>query len=180
MNMQAQDTILESSRLSLREMRATDLDDMAEMLGDHEGMQYYPRPKTRDEAQRWIDWNLGLYATRGFGLWAVVLKSTGEFVGDCGLTPQDVDGVEEIEIGYHVKRPYWRRGYAAEAAAECCAYGRERFGLQRLVAIIDPRNVPSQGVAKKLGFELEREVVKADKTSLIFAQPVQPKNDRVR
>ncbi|MGH7883008.1 MAG: GNAT family N-acetyltransferase, partial [Candidatus Dormibacteraceae bacterium] len=123
MDLQAEDTILETERLLLRELRATDLEDMAELLGDPEGMQHYPRPKTRDEAQQWIDWNLGLYAMRGFGLWAVLLKSTGEFVGDCGLTPQEVEGVEEIEIGYHVKRSYWRRGYAVEAAVACCAYG---------------------------------------------------------
>jgi RimJ/RimL family protein N-acetyltransferase len=88
----------QSARLTFREMTRADLDDMAVLLGDPEVMTYYPRPKTRDEAARWIEWNRGLYQMRGHGLW---LLSTPDdsFVGDCGLTPQEVDGVTELEVG---------------------------------------------------------------------------------
>ncbi|MGH3204344.1 MAG: GNAT family N-acetyltransferase, partial [Streptosporangiaceae bacterium] len=91
----------ESARLTFREMTRDDLDDMAFLLGDPEVMTYYPRPKTRDEAVQWIEWNRALYRTHGYGLW-LLSTPDGGFVGDCGLTPQVVDGVTELEVGYHV------------------------------------------------------------------------------
>jgi hypothetical protein len=96
---------LTTQRLILREMSSADIDDFAALLGDEYVMRYYPRPKTRSEAQGWINWNQALYRDHGFGLWAVVLRSTGEFVGDCGLTPQRIDDsdTDEIEVGYHVR-----------------------------------------------------------------------------
>jgi RimJ/RimL family protein N-acetyltransferase len=79
-------TVLTTARLLLREMNDEDLDDMAALLGDPAVMRYYPRPKTRAEAQGWIDWNRRLYREHGHGLWLVSLRDTGDFVGDCGLT----------------------------------------------------------------------------------------------
>lgn len=107
---------LDTDRLALREMTDADLDDIAALLGDEQVMRYYPRPKTRDEAARWISWNRRLYAEHGFGLWAIRLIDSGEFVGECGLTIQVVDGVEEVEVGLS-------RGCRTDRAAtgEACA-----------------------------------------------------------
>ena len=146
-----------TQRLTFREMTADDLDDMAALLGDSDVMRYYPRPKDREEALAWIEWNQRLYRDNGFGLWLITLRATGEFVGDCGLTPQDVEGTTDIEIGYHVRAEYQGRGYATEAAAACRDYARNVLNLDRLIAIIAPDNVPSQRVAIKLGLTLERE-----------------------
>lgn len=148
--------VLTTRRLILREMTGGDLDDMAALLGDPEVMRYYPRPRSRAEAQEWIDWNLRLYRDYGFGLWAVELRDTGEFVGDCGLTLQRVDGAEEIEVGYHVKVSLQGRGYATEAAAAARDFARDTLGLHRLIAIIDPANTPSQRVAAKIGLAPEK------------------------
>ena len=90
-------------RLAFREMTPDDLDDMAALLGDPQVMRYYPHPKTREEALGWIAWNQRLYREHGVGLWLLTLGATGEFVGDCGLTPQQVDGATELEVGYHVR-----------------------------------------------------------------------------
>jgi RimJ/RimL family protein N-acetyltransferase len=138
-------------------MTASDLDAMADLLGDPEVMAFYPRPKSRAEALGWIEWNQRLYRERGFGLWAIELRDTGAFVGDCGLTPQEVDGMPEVEVGYHVRRLLQGRGYATEAAAASRDYARDVLGLGRLIAIIDPRNVPSQRVAERIGLGLEKE-----------------------
>jgi len=146
-----------TQRLAFREMTASDLDAMADLLGDPEVMAFYPRPKSRAEALGWIEWNQRLYRERGFGLWAIELRDTGAFVGDCGLTPQEVDGMPEVEVGYHVRRLLQGRGYATEAAAASRDYARDVLGLGRLIAIIDPRNVPSQRVAKRIGLGLEKE-----------------------
>lgn len=136
-------------------MTVADLDDMAALLGDPEVMRYYPRPLSRSETLGWIEWNRRLYRSRGFGLW-VMLTHDDEFVGDCGLTVQRVDGVDEIEVGYHVRADRQRRGFASEAALACRDYARDVVGAERLIAIINPENLPSQRVAEKIGLSLEK------------------------
>src|SRR5213592_4720372 len=140
-----------TARLRFREMTVADLDSMAALLGDPEVMTYYDHPKSRAEALAWIDWNQGLYAERGFGLWVIELREDRAFVGDCGLTPQDVDGTIEIEVGYHVRHALQGRGYGTEAAAACRDFAHDTLGLQRLIALIDPGNRASQRVAEKIG-----------------------------
>jgi RimJ/RimL family protein N-acetyltransferase len=149
-------TMLTTARLALREMTPADLDDMAALLGDPEVMRHYPKPRSRDEALDWIEWNQGLYRRYGYGLWLMTLRSTGEFLGDCGLTPQPVGGRPEIEVGYHVRADRQGNGYATEAATAARDYARDVLGLTRLVAIIAPGNEPSQRVARKIGLELTR------------------------
>ena len=107
---------IETERLLLREYTEDDFGALYEILSDPETMRHYPAPYDADGTRRWIAWNLDNYQKYGFGLWAVVLKETGEFIGDCGLTIQNIDGEWLPEIGYHISKRYWRRGYAKEAA----------------------------------------------------------------
>jgi RimJ/RimL family protein N-acetyltransferase len=146
-----------TQRLTFRQMTADDLDDMAALLGDPDVMRYYPRPKTRKEALAWIDWNQRLYREKGFGLWLITLQTTGEFVGDCGLTPQQVEGTTDIEVGYHVRADLQGQGLATEAAAACRDHARDVLNTKRLIAIIHPDNLPSQRVAEKIGLTHERD-----------------------
>jgi RimJ/RimL family protein N-acetyltransferase len=162
-------SIVTTERLTLREMTEADLDDMATLLGDERVMAYYPRPKTRDEALGWINWNRRLYQDHGFGLWAVSVTGTGEFVGDCGLTMQLVDGVEEVEVGYHVLTEHQRQGYATEAAGACRELARDRYSVDRLIAIINPDNRPSQSVAEHIGLRFERHSAIYGQDRLIYA-----------
>jgi RimJ/RimL family protein N-acetyltransferase len=148
--------VITTGRLALYEMTAGDLDDMAALLGDPEVMTYYPRPKSRDEALGWIEWNRESYREFGFGLWVVRLRDSGAFVGDCGLTWQSVDGAREIEVGYHVRRAEQGSGYATEAASAALAFARDVVGASRLVALVHPRNQASRRVAEKIGMRLER------------------------
>lgn len=94
------------------------------------------------------------------------LSETGEFAGQCGLVVQDIEGVEEIEVGYHVLPHLWRRGLATEAAAACRDYARDVLRIRRLVG---PDNVPSQGVARKIGMELDRPFPRKGMSMLLFA-----------
>lgn len=144
-------------RRAFREMTPDDVDDMAALLGDPELMRYYPRPMTRDEALGWIAWNQGLYRDEGHGLWLISLRATGEFVGDCGLTPQEVEGTTELVVGYHVRAALQGRGYATEAAAACRDHARDVLTASRLIAIIHPGNIPSQRVAQNIGLSYERD-----------------------
>lgn len=147
---------LRTKRLSFREMTDGDLDTMARLLGDPRVMTYYTRPKTREEAQRWIDWNKTNYREHGFGLW-ILETHDGQFVGDCGLTVQEVEGHQQIEVGYHGCYERQHQGLATEAATAVRTFAAEHR-VDRLVAIIDPENVPSQRVAEKIGLRYEKTV----------------------
>ena len=96
--------ILETDRLILREYVIEDFEALYEIVSDKETMQHYPVPFDEDKTRNWIKWNLDNYKKYGFGLWAVVLKETGEFIGDCGITIQDIDGEKLPEIGYHIHK----------------------------------------------------------------------------
>ena len=114
----------------------------------------------------WIEWNRDNYDKHGFGLW-VIETHAGEFVGDCGLTMQEVEGQWLVEAGWHVRAPLRRQGYASEAAAAVRTTAAAA-GIDHLVAIIRPANVASQRVATKIGLALEREVLKNGGPALVF------------
>jgi RimJ/RimL family protein N-acetyltransferase len=158
-----------TQRLVFREMTVEDLVEMAALLGDCDVMRYYPRPKDRAEALAWIVWNQELYQREGFGLWMIARRDTGEFVGDCGVTPQEVEGVVDVEVGYHVRGDLQGRGYATEAATACRDHAFGALGVRRLIAIIHPDNVPSQRVAEKIGLAYERDAAYGTGPARIYA-----------
>src|SRR6266513_5824721 len=119
--------VIETKRLLLRQMEPEDLDVFAELLGSPQVMRYYPRPKTRPEAEAWIEANRRRYERDGYGLWTLLPKADGSFAGDCGLTLQRVEGAEELEVGYHLLPGFWGRGFATEAAAACREHARQRL-----------------------------------------------------
>ncbi len=150
--------ILESERLILREIAADDLASLLEIWSDPETMRYFPQTLDERLMEEWIDRNLIRYKQHGHGLWAVILKESGQFVGDCGLVIQEVDGVEELEVGYHFNKRYWGMGLAAEAARACLDYGFNRLGRERIISMIRPENIPSCRVAERNGLRIEKEV----------------------
>jgi [ribosomal protein S5]-alanine N-acetyltransferase len=147
--------ILETPRLRLREMSPDDLDFVAAMLAHPEVMRYYPKCYSREEAAVWIERQMRRYARHGHGLWLAIEKTTGEPVGQVGLLIQQVHGVEEKEVAYLIHRPFWRRGFATEAGIAARDYALDVLSRQRVIALIRPENVPSIGVAHKLGLEEE-------------------------
>jgi ribosomal-protein-alanine N-acetyltransferase len=91
--------------------------------------------------------------------WAVILKEAGQFIGECGISVQHIDNVEEFEIGYRFAKKYWGEGYATEAAIACQKYGTEQFSVKRYISIIEKENIRSIRVAEKGGMTLEKESV---------------------
>lgn len=149
-------------------MTSADLDSMSALLGDPVVMTFYPAPKSREEAAQWISWNEANYAEHGYGLW-IVETHHGEFLGDCGLTWQEVNGRLELEVGYHMRSNVQGRGFATEAAAACKDLARDELHVQQLVAIIHPDNASSRRVAEKIGMqriEDDRGGALADRTVL--------------
>ncbi len=150
--------IIETERLILRPIGHEDINDLLLIWGDAETMQYFPKTLNRQEISEWIDRNLRRYENYGHGLWAAILKSEQKLVGDCGLVFQEVDGVEELEVGYHFNKNYWGRGLAAEAARGCMDYAFQELGRQRVISMIRPENIPSRRVAERNGLKIEKEI----------------------
>lgn len=150
--------ILETARLLLREFEPDDVDALARVLSDPETMRYYPAPYDRAGVEQWIERNCRRYARDGVGLWAMVLKATGELIGDCGIIRQEVEGEQLYEIGYHLRRDCWGKGFATEAAIACRDWGFANLGVTRLISLIRPENVPSQRVAERNGMQIWKEV----------------------
>jgi ribosomal-protein-alanine N-acetyltransferase len=150
---------LETERLRLRRYRRSDLDELEAILGDPETMRYYPEPYSRAKVLEWIEDNIRRYREDGSGLWAMELRETGAFAGNCGPAVRVVQGTPQIELGWHVARPLWGQGLAPEAAAGCRDWAFEHLDAERVIALVRPENVPSRRVAEKIGMTVEDEVL---------------------
>jgi RimJ/RimL family protein N-acetyltransferase len=143
-----------------------DLGLMESLLGDPVVMTYYDRTKSRSECQGWIDWNIRNYARDGLGLW-IIETVDGDFVGDCGLTWQPIDG-ESLELGYHVLPRHQGKGLATEAARAAKDFVRRRGDVDVVIAIIDPENAPSVRVAEKAGLSRWKRADHHGREALIY------------
>ena len=161
--------ILETPRLILREMSLNDLDFMAAMLSHPEVMRFYPKCYPRDEAEAWIRRQMDRYAQHGHGGWLALDKATGEPRGQVGVVPLTVEGELEAEIGYLIHRPFWRNGLATEAATACRDYAFGVLHRPRVISLIRPENLPSQGVARKVGLSPGRHVLHANLDHIVFS-----------
>lgn len=149
--------ITETERLKFREYTPDDFDDLYKLLSDPETMQHYPRPYNSEETRRWINWNLDNYRKYGFGLWALVLRETGEFIGDCGITIQNIDGELLPEIGYHIDKKYWRKGYGSEAARAVRDWGFGNTDYDCLYSYMTAGNIASYSTAAANGMKKIKE-----------------------
>lgn len=149
--------ILETERLFLREMTMDDFDALYAVLSDPEIMQHYPYSFDEERVRSWIERNMKRYTDDGFGLWAVCLKDTGEMIGDCGLTLQNIDGQMLPEIGYHIRKDQQRKGYAKEAAAAVRDWAFGNTEYPALYSYCKYTNVGSFKTAESIGMHFEKE-----------------------
>jgi ribosomal-protein-alanine N-acetyltransferase len=149
--------VLETDRLILRRLTMDDLDDLFKLYHSPEVRKYYSEGlPSYEETRGELEWMINhCYVKYGFGMWAAIHKTTGQFIGRCGLTPMDIEGHEAIEVGYMLAKEYWGQGLATEAAQAILQYGFEQAGLARLICVINPQNQASSRVAMKLGMTLE-------------------------
>lgn len=152
--------ILETERLILREMTTEDYKDLCDILQDKEVMYAYEHAFSDEEVHGWLSNQLKRYEQYGYGLWAIIDKSTSEFIGQAGLTMQNVEGVQELEIGYLLKKKRWHKGYATEAAAACKEYAFDVLHQNRVTSIIRDSNLSSQRVAQRIGMKIEKSFIK--------------------
>ncbi len=141
---------LETERLILRALRNEDLDAFAAFMADEDVARYLSgTPMTRDEAWRSLATALGHWQLRGYGTWAVERREDGAFIGRVGMI--NPDGWPGLEIGWTLGKPYWGAGYATEAAAAAMRYAFLTQPVDKLISCIDPDNVASQAVARRVG-----------------------------
>ncbi len=152
--------ILETERLYLREMQQSDYSSLCKILQDEEVMYAYEGAFTDEEVQNWLDKQLKRYLDNGLGLWAVILKETNEMIGQCGLTMQEFNGRQVLEIGYLFQKAYWHKGYASEAAIACKEYAFEKLNTDEVFSIIRDTNTASQNVAIRNGMTVTDQFIK--------------------
>lgn len=143
--------IVETERLLLRTMTEADFDALCSILRDAEVMYAYEHAFDEEEVRAWLWRQQERYRKDGFGLWAVVLKESGDMIGQCGITMQDAGEKQVMEIGYLFARDFWHRGYAAEAALACRRYAFEELKAEEVYSIIREGNHASERVADKNG-----------------------------
>lgn len=141
---------LETERLLTRQLEKADLPALKAILQDEETMRAYEGAFSDEEAESWLLRQQERYRENGLGLYAVLLKETGQLIGQCGLTRQQLPGEEVIEVGYLFHRAHWHRGYATEAAGAFLQYAFEVRREPSVYAIIRDSNLASQRVAKRL------------------------------
>lgn len=149
--------IIETNRLILREYTLDDFDNLYEIVSDPETMRHYPKPFDEERTRDWIEWNLENYKNYGFGLWVVTLKETGEFIGDCGISIQNIDGELLPEIGYHIHKKYWRRGFGSEAARAVRDWAFENTDYNCIYSYMKYKNVGSYSTAIANGMRKVKE-----------------------
>ncbi|BAZ23192.1 GCN5-related N-acetyltransferase [Kalymmatonema gypsitolerans NIES-4073] len=146
---------LETQRLLLRGFREEDFDAYAEMCGDADVMRYLPegKPLSRPESWRHMAIMLGHWQLRGYGMWAVEERSSGEMIGRIGCWQSE--GWPGFEIGWTLRRTYWGRGFATEAARAAMDFAFGKLQRSHVISLIRPQNYASRRVAEKLGEKLE-------------------------
>ena len=157
--------MIETEHLVMREYTLQDFDVLYEIMSDPETMNHYPEPFDEERTRNWIEWNISNYKEYGFGLWAVVLKENGEFIGDCGVTIQNIDGELFPEIGYHIHKKYWRRGFGSEAARAVRDWAFKNTSYDRLYSYMKYTNVASYSTALSIGMKKVKEY--SDEKNLI-------------
>jgi RimJ/RimL family protein N-acetyltransferase len=141
--------MIETERLALRMFRESDTDSYADMLADPEVMRFLGKPQSRQEAWRNMAMVIGHWHLRGYGFWAVEEKTSGELVGRVGCWRPE--GWPGLEVGWSLRRRFWGRGYATEAARASVDYAFKSLDQSRVISLIAPENVASIRVAERLG-----------------------------
>ena len=176
-------TGLSTQRLKFRELHMDDYETLLPFFLNTEATQfYYSKINPRDYCRIWIQRQLNRYEEDGFGLFALIEKESGQFIGQCGLLRQKIDGQEELEIGYAIMPNYWLQGFAIESAIFFRDFAFQHNMATSLVSIIDINNVKSRKVAIKNCLEREKQTyqneIKVDiyRISQITWKSLQKKN----
>lgn len=164
---------IETERLLLRNTQPGDISDLVAMWTDPDVTRFMGGPKDR----AWLEGNFAEDARNPdpllYDQWPVIEKWSGELVGYCGLLDKEVDGRPEVELVYVFLPAVWGKGYASEIALALREHATGEMGLRRLIALIEPGNEASVKVAEKVGFHMEKELMRGNAPRLLFVYEAQ-------
>jgi len=162
--------VKETDRLLIRPITTKDLPLWVDFLAQEKATRYFPDYMKHSalEAKNWVIKQQYRYSIHAFGLMAIIEKSSNQFIGQCGLLTQEIDGRDELEIGYHLLPAYWGKGFATEGALFFKDYGFENNLAPSIISIIHVDNVPSQNVALRNGMTREEQTIVGDIEAYIF------------
>lgn len=150
---------LETPRLRLRRMKASDLDQLLGIFGDPKVMASFDSaPFETEQMEAWLQRNLAHQEKYGYGLFSVILKSTNKLIGNCGLEHMEIEGKLATELGYDLRSDHWNQGYATEAALAVRDFAFHELDLPLLISLIRVGNQASRRVAEKIGMQLRDEM----------------------
>lgn len=144
--------IFETERLIFRELQESDFDDLKKIIPVHED----------DFTKRWLNWCLSSYQKEGFGLWAVIYKSTGELIANCGISMQPIDDEWRKEIGYHIRKDYHHMGLGKEAARGIRDYFFSHYQDNEIYSYMDDDNIASYKTAEANGMKYIKNFISKD------------------
>jgi RimJ/RimL family protein N-acetyltransferase len=142
-----------TERLLLRRWRETDLEPFAAMNADPLVMEYLGVPLTAEQSDAFVKRTEEKFSKFGFGVWAVEVIASADFIGFVGLNPVDGDFPfgPAVEVGWRLARSFWHNGYATEAAVASVVFGFESLSLDEIVSMTVPANLRSRAVMERLG-----------------------------
>jgi ribosomal-protein-alanine N-acetyltransferase len=145
----------ETSRLLLRDWEEKDFEPFCRLNADEEVMKYFPKTLSTEETDRFYQTILAEFKECGFGLYAVEVKETKDFIGFIGFhrATFEADFTPCIEIGWRLKKEAWGKGYATEGASAYLRYGFHHLGFDEVYSFTADVNTPSKNVMRKIGME---------------------------
>lgn len=152
---------LETTRLYLREMRQSDVDDLMGIFGDPRVMASFNSPPfSQAQMESWLKRNLEHQDRNGYGLFSVILKESDRLIGNCGLENMEIGGELVAELGYDFRSDHWNQGYATEAASAVRDFAFNVLSLPCLISLIRVGNEASRRVSEKIGMRLKEEITR--------------------
>jgi ribosomal-protein-alanine N-acetyltransferase len=144
---------LRTARLLLRPWRDEDREPFAALNADPEVMEHFPSTMTRAQSEAFVDFIVATTAERGWGIWAVEVVATGEFIGFVGLNEPRFDAhfTPAVEIGWRLAGNAWGHGYATEAARAVLEHAFTELELDEVVSFTSTTNLRSQRVMERIG-----------------------------
>lgn len=143
--------VLRTPRLILRCYQPGEDAALYPILSDPVTMRFWPQPYDREGVAGWVNRWIVSYRENGYGRWALLDRETGDRIGDAGLIRTVLMGQDVIDLGYIIHHPYWRQGYAVEAASAIRDHAFGVLGIDRLVANMAHDHTGSTRVAEKIG-----------------------------
>lgn len=147
--------IFESSRLGFRMWKESDKELFSNMNSDENVMKYFPKTLSTDESDKFLHRILEHFEEKGYGLWAVEIKDTKEFIGFIGFLNAvfEAEFTPCVEIGWRLDNRYWNNGYATEGAKACLGYGFSNLNFRSIYSFTAKINKLSENVMQKIGMK---------------------------